>query len=154
MLTEKEWKQLQDIRLTALQESPHAFLASHGLEETYSEEKWRAEFTRGEWIVAVSGDKIVGFLGITHETTTDGRHLEYLWVAPEARRTGVASALLTEVFEHLQDSGVSTVWLWILDGNEPARCLYERFGFLSTDERQPLPMDSNRSEERMMRRLP
>jgi hypothetical protein len=31
--------------------------------------------------------------------------------------------------------------------------LYQRFGFQSTDERQPLPDDPERSEERMKLRL-
>jgi len=43
--------------------------------------------------------------------------------------------------------------LWVLDGNGPALQLYERFGFASTRERQPLPADPTRSEERMLLHL-
>ena len=38
-------------------------------------------------------------------------------------------------------------------GNDRAMRLYQRFGFQSTDERQPLPDDPKRSEERMKLRL-
>jgi ribosomal protein S18 acetylase RimI-like enzyme len=81
------------------------------------------------------------------------RYLEYIWVAPESRRSGVASMLLRTVLDHLRDPGVLTVWLWILDGNERAMRLYRRFGFLSSSERQPLTGDPPRSEERMRLRL-
>ena len=80
-------------------------------------------------------------------------YLEYLWVARGFRRSGVASLLLRTVLDRLRDSGVRTVWLWILTGNDPALRLYEQFGFRSTNERQALPGDPTRSEERMELRL-
>jgi ribosomal protein S18 acetylase RimI-like enzyme len=57
--------------------------------------------------------------------------------------------LLRTVLDHLRDSGVLTVWLWILDGNERAMRLYQRFGFISTNERQPLTANPARNEERL-----
>jgi ribosomal protein S18 acetylase RimI-like enzyme len=151
VLTEEEWFRLRDIRLSALKESPDAFLSSFAYEAAYHEEKWRAEFARGEWAVVVTSDRAVGLVGVTRESHTpvDERYLEYIWVAPESRRSGVASMLLRTVLDHLRDSGVLTVWLWILDGNERAMRLYQRFGFFSTNERQPLTANPERSEERM-----
>jgi ribosomal protein S18 acetylase RimI-like enzyme len=61
--------------------------------------------------------------------------------------------LLRTVLDRLRDSGVRTVWLYILDGNNPAMRLYQRFGFQRTNEHQPLPDDPARSEERMWLRL-
>jgi ribosomal protein S18 acetylase RimI-like enzyme len=61
--------------------------------------------------------------------------------------------LLRTVLERLYESGVHTVWLYILDGNEPARRLYQRFGFQTTNDVQPLPDDPTRSEERLSLRL-
>ena len=80
-------------------------------------------------------------------------YLEYLWVAPEFRRSGVASMLLRTVLDRLEGEGVHTVWLFILDGNKPAMRLYQRFGFQRTNERQPLPDHPAGSEERMRLRL-
>jgi ribosomal protein S18 acetylase RimI-like enzyme len=151
VLTEEEWFRLRDIRLSALRESPDAFLSSFAHEAAYREERWRAEFARGEWAVAVTSNRAVGLVGATRESHTPGdeRYLEYIWVAPGSRRSGVASMLLRTVLDHLRDSGVLTVWLWILDGNERAMRLYQRFGFFSTNERQPLTANPARSEERM-----
>jgi ribosomal protein S18 acetylase RimI-like enzyme len=151
VLTEEEWFRLRDIRLSALAESPDAFLSSFAREAAYREERWRAEFARGEWAVVVTSDRAVGLVGATRESRTpaDERYLEYIWVAPGSRRSGVASMLLRTVLDRLRDSGVLTVWLWILDGNERAMHLYRRFGFRSTNERQPLTADPARSEERL-----
>ena len=155
VLTENDWPRLQQIRLVALKEHPQGFLASHEREAVYDERRWRQEFLRGEWNIMLAGDQEIGLLGVTREPGMSSQegYLEYLWVAPEFRRSGVASMLLRTVLDRLRDSGVHTVWLYILDGNEPARRLYERFGFQSTNKRQPLPDHPAGSEELMRLRL-
>ena len=139
------------MRLTALSESPDAFLSSYDRESAYTEQTWRGEFARGDWSIATRHDLAIGVLGATIESAArmHERHLEYLWVSPEYRRFGVASMLLSAVLGRLRDSGVATAMLWVLDGNAPAWQLYEQFGFASTHERQPLEADPARSEERM-----
>jgi ribosomal protein S18 acetylase RimI-like enzyme len=154
VLTENDWPKLRKIRLTALNADPPAFLSSHHSEAAFTERRWRQEFSRGEWHVMVAAGRLrrgryVGLVGVTRlpETSSQECYLEYLWVAPRVRRRGVASKLLTSVLDRLHESGVHTVWLYILDGNEPARRLYQRFGFQSTNDVQPLPDDPTRSEE-------
>ena len=67
----------------------------------------------------LADDKQIGLLGVTRETTMLARecYLEYLWIAPDFRRAGADSMLLRAVLGHLRDSGVQTVWLYILNGN-------------------------------------
>jgi len=72
-----------------------------------------------------------------------------MWVAPGRRHSGVALSMLITVLSRLRASGVRTVFLWVLDGNEAARNLYKRIGFVSSNHRQPLPGRPGRSEERM-----
>ncbi len=57
--------------------------------------------------------------------------------------------LLRTVLDRLRDCGVRTAWLWILNGNDSALRLYQQFGFQSTNQRQPLPKQPGRYEERM-----
>ena len=97
----------------------------------------------------------VGLVGATREPDMPPHecHLEFLWIAPGSRRTGVATMLLRTVLDRLRDAGVRTVWLWILNGNDPALSLYQQFGFQSTNEVQALPDDPVRTEERMKLRL-
>jgi ribosomal protein S18 acetylase RimI-like enzyme len=155
VLTEDEWPRLQSIRLAALHEDPSAFLFSHEEEATYGEQQWRQEFSRGQWNIMVSDHKEIGLLGVTREEAMSEQecYLEYLWVAPDFRRVGLASLLLRTVLAGLLASGVHTVWLYILDGNEPAMRLYQRFGFQSTNERVELPDHPARGEERLKLRL-
>jgi ribosomal protein S18 acetylase RimI-like enzyme len=155
VLTENDWTRLRDIRLTALRADPAAFLSSYETEAAFAEQQWREQFSRGDWNVMRAGALDVGLVGVTREPDTPSRecYLEYLWVARGFRRRGVATLLLRAVLDRLRDSGVQTVWLYILDGNDPAMRLYEGFGFQSTNEHQELPDHPAGSEERMRLRL-
>jgi ribosomal protein S18 acetylase RimI-like enzyme len=155
LLTANEWVLLRDTRLIALKDSPEAFLSTYERELAYGERDWRAEFTRGQWTVEVRQGKAVGLLGATRDAAAPRSecYLEYMWVSPEFRRCGVASSLVTQILRRLQGSGVSTVWLWILDGNEAAQRFYEKCGFTRIHKRQPLPQDLQHYEELMGRSL-
>jgi ribosomal protein S18 acetylase RimI-like enzyme len=155
VLAENDWARLRDIRLTALRVDPTAFLSSYQTELAFAEQQWREQFSRGEWHIMRAGALDVGLVGVTREPDMPARecYLEYLWVARGFRRRGVATHLLRAVLDSLRYSGVQTVWLYILDGNDPAMRLYRGFGFQSTDERQELPDHPAGSEERMRLRL-
>jgi ribosomal protein S18 acetylase RimI-like enzyme len=155
VLTENEWSRLRDIRLAALRDDPSAFLARHEREAAYDERRWRQEFSRGQWNIMLADDKEIGLLGVTREETMSLQecYLEYLWVAPDFRQVGWGSRLLRTVLDNLRDSGVHTVWLYILNGNHGAMRFYQGFGFQSTNERQLLPDHPAGSEERMQLRL-
>lgn len=155
VLTENEWSRLRDIRLTALQDDPSAFLASHEREAAYDEQRWRQEFSRGQWRIMLADHQEIGLLGVTREKTMSPQecYLEYLWVAPGFRQVGLGSILLRTVLDNLRDSEVHTVRLWILNGNYSVMRFYRRFGFQSTNERQLLPDHPAGSEERMELRL-
>lgn len=151
LLTPDGWLELRDIRLTALRDSPEAFLSTYEREKEYGGNKWRAEFSRGEWSVGIEGGRVISLLGVTRElgSAAGQCYLEYLWVRPEFRRSGVAIRMLNAVLGRLRASGVQTVYLWVLDGNEAARDLYKRIGFVSSNHSQPLLERPGRSEEKM-----
>jgi ribosomal protein S18 acetylase RimI-like enzyme len=149
LLTSADWPRLRCIRLTALLESPHTFLHTHEQEKGYGEDFWRTEFTRGDWTIGHLDGIAVGLIGTTREphTPPDQCYIEYLWVDPRCRRSGLASSMLAAVLDRLRDEGVTTALLWVLDGNEVATRLYKQLGFVSTNLRQPLPADPTRYEE-------
>ena len=142
---------LRDIRLSALAESPHAFLATYEREKAYSEDQWRAEFTRGDWIVGFLDGRPAGLLGVTQDprTPADARYLEYLWVAPDRRGRHVALDMITAALDRLRARGMRTALLWVLDDNDVAMRVYRRAGFTSTNHRQPLAARPGRTEERL-----
>jgi ribosomal protein S18 acetylase RimI-like enzyme len=150
-MDEGEWVILREMRLAALRESPGAFLSSYSDESAYEEQKWRAEFRRGEWTIEVRNDKAIALVGITREQCTPPNecYLEYMWVSPGFRRRGVATDLIKNVLRRLLNRGFATIWLWVLDGNEPARRFYEKCGFISTRQIQRPHRSPSRSEELM-----
>lgn len=150
-LSSDEWPKLRDIRLAVLRDSPDSFLATYAVEKNFDEDRWRAEFIRGSWNVGYADGQPVSLIGITRtpDTPIDQCYLEYVWVSPALRHQGVAFAMLNEVLAQLRESGVRTVFLWVLDGNDVAMRLYERVGFTRNNHRQPLAARPGRSEERL-----
>jgi ribosomal-protein-alanine N-acetyltransferase len=72
-------------------------------------------------------DRIVGFCSFWR--VFDELHINNLAVAPDNRRSGVATALLGHVLEEGVRLGAARATLEVRRSNEPARRLYERFGF-------------------------
>ena len=152
-----EWRELRTIRLAALAEAPSAFGSTLATEETYPEERWRevaahrSEGDREATFVAASPDgTLVGLAGCFRETDDPGcAHLVSMWVAPEARRHGVARGLVDHAVEWARAAGAERVELWVTRGNDPALWLYEAAGFRPTGDHQPLPSDPCKDELRM-----
>jgi len=71
--------------------------------------------------------RVVGFCSFWR--VLDELHINNLAVLPDFRRRGVASALLTHVLAEGQALGARRATLEVRRSNDPARLLYERFGF-------------------------
>jgi ribosomal protein S18 acetylase RimI-like enzyme len=153
-LEPEQWHRLRDVRLVALKDSPDAFMATYEQEQGYSQERWEAEFARGAWYISEDDGKPLFMAGVTHEPgglQPAERNLEYVWVAPEHRRSGVAYEKLSEILQELKESGIGTVFLYVLNGNEPAFLLYERLNFESIGLWQALPDDPAGRSEKLFR---
>jgi ribosomal protein S18 acetylase RimI-like enzyme len=70
----------------------------------------------------------VGF-ALAHLTGARAGELTDLYVAPSARRAGVARALVLEVVSRLKDQGIEHVELDVQTSNAAARSVYARWGF-------------------------
>ena len=77
--------------------------------------------------VARHGEAVVGYCA--GWVIFDELHINNLAVDPGWRRRGVASALLVFVLEAAAAEGATRGTLEVRRSNEPARRLYERFGF-------------------------
>ncbi|MHB1534865.1 MAG: GNAT family N-acetyltransferase [Acidimicrobiales bacterium] len=105
-------------------------------------------------VLGVAGRPTVGIAaGLCEDDRPLERHLVAMWVAPNHRGTLVADKLVEAVCAWAQDQDAQSVTLWVADGNARARRFYERLGFRSTGERQPLPSAPDVGEERMQRNL-
>jgi GNAT superfamily N-acetyltransferase len=61
----------------------------------------------------------------------------FLITRPEAKRRGLARQLLEQSINALLDAGTSRLTLFITDGNEPAKRLYEALGFRPIESSGP-----------------
>lgn len=148
-LAADDWKTLRDVRLRALEDSPTAYISRRQTELTWTEARWRRSFEGALWVVARGRQEIVGLARSVRVDRRPAfeRHLESVWVEPRHRRTGVLRTLLRYLAE--LEPEVREWRVWVLTGNVEARTVYERLGFESTGERQPLDDSSGRSEERL-----
>ena len=154
-LTEDDWERLRDIRLQALGTDPDAFGSSLDRETGFKESHWRMRLRASPSFLAMADGEPAGLVGAILEPAAPlgERHLISLWVTPKRRGTGVAEALVAAVEDWARQDGATALSTWVVEGNEQAKRLYERCGFVATDVRVPLPRDPNRVEERWLKRF-
>ncbi len=91
---------------------------------------------RGEAVILVAeiDSRAVGFTQLFPSFTSVGTApiwiLNDLYVAPEARRHGVAQALLEAARVHALETGAVRLVLETLPGNRAAQALYEKLGWI------------------------
>lgn len=66
---------------------------------------------------------------VVYRITLDEAEIITIGVAPNARNTGIASAMLGIVIGELKKNGVKSIFLEVSSDNTPARKLYESNGF-------------------------
>jgi ribosomal protein S18 acetylase RimI-like enzyme len=90
----------------------------------------------------------VGFALGRRRRGTEGR-LTDLYVRPDARRAGVARALVRAVSGALREQGATHLTLWVDADNAEARAVYRRWGF--TDQTLQLVAELDALEPRLER---
>ncbi|MGJ8583069.1 MAG: GNAT family N-acetyltransferase [Marinosulfonomonas sp.] len=82
---------------------------------------WFEQAENPFWVAA--HDQVLGFV------TTQGAELEKLYVAPQARGSGVATALLRHGEQMISQTGVAEAKLFCTAGNTRAERFYQRHGW-------------------------
>lgn len=146
-LGEDDWQDYRSIRLTALRESPEAFVATLEEEEAFDESVWRDRMKRSERLVAEADGRRVGVVSIGQgrEEAEEGEHvgeLFGLWVAPEYRGTGVATRLVEEGANEARRHGSTHLAYWVGTENGRAVAFASGMGFRPTDYRRPMGVQS------------
>lgn len=138
-VAEDDWRELREVRLAALAEAPTAFGSSLRREQGFDEDRWRAWARSAAMFLAVVDGSPVGMAAGVAGKSGGERKLVAMWVDPGWRGRDTALGLMSSVIDSAGSEGADRVTLWVAQGNESARRLYERRGFRFTGGRKPLP---------------
>ncbi|HEX6700239.1 MAG TPA: GNAT family N-acetyltransferase [Gaiellaceae bacterium] len=84
----------------------------------------------GTYLVAWDGEEPVGHAFVAWSGTKLGvPEIQDVWVVPDRRRSGVATALSCAAENEARRRGATRISLSVGIGNDAARALYERLGF-------------------------
>ena len=146
----EDWPLWRALRHAALAEAPDAFGSTladwSGAGD--SEQRWRDRLTSVplNLVLTVDGDP-VGMVSATGPDSDGAIELISMWVHPDVRGQGVADEAVRQVIEWAHaEHPECHLFLSVKTGNERARRLYERHGFVDAG---PSPDDPT---ERLMRR--
>lgn len=157
--TAREWPAYRALRLRSLADAPNAFGSSLALEESWAHELWMARLMAAEVsgrdcpLVAEStaaDGAMLGLLWAKCDADDAGIvNLFQMWVAPEARGRGAASALVDEALAWARSIGARLVQLGVVVDNQDAIRLYERKGFRNAGVPAPIRPGSALLEQTM-----
>lgn len=118
--------------------------AVHVLEQAlFPEDAWSEEMLREEladqprtrhYVVAEDSGEIIGYAGLA--AAADQADVQTIGVREDRRGSGLGAALLTELLDEASRRGSGQVFLEVRADNDPARRLYERFGFVRVGVRR------------------
>ena len=153
-LAPDEFRTLRAIRLRALQDSPAAYGSTYEQTVARSEADWRAWFDTATPFLAEGPHRTaLGLAAMYREADEPAvAHLISMWVAPEARGTGIGDVLVEEVVSFASVQGFAVVRLDVAEGNDQAVRLYERNGFRLTGRQNARERDGAIEFEMELRR--
>ncbi|HYF25308.1 MAG TPA: GNAT family N-acetyltransferase [Baekduia sp.] len=126
-----EWRALRDLRLRALAADPQAFCSTHAAESALDDAEWqrrsRPDAATETTLVAEGPEGLEAMAGAYLEG--DAAAVWGMWVAPEARRRGLAGALLDALAAWARRAGARRLTLVVLDGAPDAARAYRAHGF-------------------------
>ena len=126
---------MSELRIEPLRRRHVAAVAR--IERQVSANPWSADLFRGElalpeasryYRIARRGGRVVGFGGLMF--VLDEAHVTTLAVQPDHQGTRIGTRLLLVLVREAVARGTKALTLEVRMGNEPARALYQRFGFV------------------------
>lgn len=110
-----------------------------GLDAAARVPSWQSAIEAADWpragalVLVDDRNTVIGFAHVCPSRDGDAEgevgELSAIYLAPQTWRRGGGSMLMHAAVECMREAGVSSVTLWVLDGNQPARMFYEAFGF-------------------------
>ena len=130
-----DWRPRRDVRLRALAGAPEACGSSLAEWATADERRWRQRLEDVPFnVIAISNGLPIGQASGTAADDHGRVELISMWVAPEARGTGTARALVDAVTDWARAVDAVGVRLSVRRANKRAIRLYVETGFIRIDE--------------------
>jgi ribosomal protein S18 acetylase RimI-like enzyme len=148
-----DWQICRDIRLRALREEPQAYESTLEDERHLSDQQWRERLVRASTFLAVDHENVVGMAVALPQDDGD-MMIVAMYVAPDARRRGVAARLIDEIGRMAMSRGSSRLVLDVADGNAAAERSYRRYGFAPIGQRVPMRRNPSVFQTRLAYGLP
>lgn len=149
-----EWKQLREIRLEALKDTPIGFSERWEKARAKPDEVWRERAERGaesaDTAIFVAIDERGDLVGTAGVFTKSGDpenkimviYSVYVMPAHRGARRGVASLLFGSAIRWAREvAGAQVITLGVHEHNDRALAFYLRHGFVDTGERTPYDLD-------------
>jgi len=137
-VTPGDWRAWRALRLRALADAPDAFSETLTSAREQPDAAWMAlvalDPTRGAWLAERDG-VAVGMAVLKLEPDGLRSSLYAMWVAPDARRGGVARALVGTARAWALEHGACELTLQVTATSAPANELYRTTGFVDTGTR-------------------
>lgn len=149
VLSERDWELYKRVRLTALKESPEAFVADHETEAAYDEALWRKRMNRATRFLAEQGGEPVGILSTRPDDTIYENAVQAfgLWVTPPLRGMRVATGLMDAAQSHAASAGHNSLLYWVGTDNGRAVAFASSYGFRPTEYRRPMEIAGSSEDD-------
>jgi len=154
-LRPEDWKRLKKLRLDALKDSPDAFGSTLESALRYNDSDWESSIGKLTTFVAVQDGLDRGMLRCAPDKSNPSSiFLISMWVAPAARRKGLAEKLIEVSAQWAQSAGYEKFILDVADNNISAIKLYSKLLFEPNGETGTLPSPREHiTEHRRVRTL-
>jgi ribosomal protein S18 acetylase RimI-like enzyme len=154
LIGESDWAVWRELRLAALADAPYAFGSTLAETRKRDEAAWRAGFPadrQGANFVGRLDGTEAGMCAVIMPAGTPGERepgeplLVAMWLAPAARGTGLAEALVRAAEKWCVEHDLSRLRLDVVEDNPRAIRLYQRLGYLPTGRAEPLRSDPTKN---------
>jgi len=154
-LQPEDWMRLKKLRLAALSDSPDAFGSTLDGALGYSDSDWENGIHDLTTFVAVVDEVDQGMLRcVPDKDDPSSMFLISMWIAPEARGSGLAEKLIQITVEWARSKSYKQLLLDVADNNNAAIKLYSKLLFEPNGETGTLPFPREHiTEHRRVRKL-
>ncbi len=131
-LSDNDWALWKTMSLAAAKETPEYFATTYAIEAARSDLYWQEQCSQYNVFCAFCNGKPAGVveLMVLGNSSTKAGVFGWLYVMPEYRRNGIASALMQHVIDYAKTvKGCLTLTSLVARNNEPSLKLHEKYGF-------------------------